>query len=397
MSNREIIEATDRTQVGVYARYPVAFVRGKGARLWDADGKSYLDFFTGLAVNNLGHAHPRVVAAIREQSEKLLHASNVYYNEPAARLGILLTESSFADRVFFCNSGAEANEAAIKLARRYGARQLGGRYEILTTFGSFHGRTIATISATAQEKYQSGFQPLLQGFRYVPFGDVEAMAQAVRDETVAILVEPIQGEGGVNVPPEGYLRRLRELCDRKGLLLILDEVQVGMGRTGTLFAHEQEGIRPDIVTLAKALGGGVPIGAMLTIEEIARALDVGAHGSTFGGNPLGCAAGVAVLEAIRSEGLLENCRTIGERMRERLERIAADLPMIREVRGRGLILGIEIDRPGRPLVGAALDRGLVINCTAETVIRLLPPLTLSTAEADEGLAILEDVLRGEQT
>jgi acetylornithine/N-succinyldiaminopimelate aminotransferase len=393
MSNREIIEATDRTQVGVYARFPVAFVRGQGARLWDADGKSYLDFFTGLAVNNLGHAHPRVVAAIREQSEKLLHASNVYYNEPAARLGVALTESSFADRVFFCNSGAEANEAAIKLARRYGARQLGGRYEILTTYGSFHGRTIATISATAQEKYQSGFQPLLQGFRYVPFGDVEAMAQAVREETVAILVEPIQGEGGVNVPPEGYLQRLRELCDRKGMLLMLDEVQVGMGRTGTLFAHEQDGIRPDIVTLAKALGGGVPIGAMLTVDQIAQALDTGAHGSTFGGNPLACAAGVAVLETIAAERLLDNCRAIGARLRERLAGLAAELPMIRQVRGRGLILGIELDRPGRPLVGAALERGLVINCTAETVIRLLPPLTLSAAEADEGLAILEDVLR----
>src|SRR5439155_4609309 len=339
----------DRTQVGVYARYPVAFVRGQGARLWDADGKSYLDFFTGLAVANLGHAHPRVVAAIREQSEKLLHASNVYYNEPAARLGVALTESSFADRVFFCNSGAEANEAAIKLARCYGARQRGGRYEILTTYGSFHGRTIATISATAQEKYQSGFQPLLQGFRYVPFGDVEAMAQAVREETVAILVEPIQGEGGVNVPPDGYLRRLRDLCDHKGLLLLLDEVQVGMGRTGTLFAHEQDGIRPDVVTLAKALGGGVPIGAMLTIEEIARTLDIGAHGSTFGGNPIACAAGVAVLETIAAERLLDNCRAIGARLRERLAGLAAELPMIRQVRGRGLIIGVELDRPARPL------------------------------------------------
>src|ERR1051326_6928124 len=259
MTNREIIETTDRTQIGVYARYPVAFVRGEGARLWDADGKSYLDFFTGLAVNNLGHAHPRVVAAIRAQSEKILHASNVYYNEPAARLGELLVESSFAERVFFSNSGAEANEAAIKLARRHGSRRRDGRYEILTTHGSFHGRTIATLSATAQEKYQSGFQPLLPGFRYVPFGDARAMAEGGRDETTAVLVEPIQGEGGVIVPPDDYLRRLRELCDDKGLLLILDEVQVGMVRTGMLFAHEHEGIRPDIMTLAKALGGGVPI------------------------------------------------------------------------------------------------------------------------------------------
>jgi acetylornithine/N-succinyldiaminopimelate aminotransferase len=393
MSNREIIEATDRTQVGVYARYPVAFVRGKGTRLWDADGKEYLDFFTGLAVNNLGHAHPRVVAAIRAQSEKLLHVSNVYYNEPAARLGTLLIEHSFADRVFFCNSGAEANEAAIKLARRHGARQLDGRYEILTVLGSFHGRTIATLSATAQEKYQSGFQPLLQGFRYVPFGDTAGMRAAVRPETVAILVEPIQGEGGVNVPPAGYLRQLRELCDEKGMLLMLDEVQVGMGRTGTLFAYEQEGIRPDVVTLAKAIGGGLPLGAMLTTEAIAASLDAGAHGSTFGGNPLTCAAGVAVIEALCRDGVLENCRVVGERLRERLLALAKELPMIRDVRGRGLILGIELDRPGRPFVSAALERGLVVNCTAETVIRLLPPLTLTTAEADEGLEILEGVLR----
>ncbi len=393
MSNREIIEATDRTQVGVYARYPIAFVRGEGARLWDADGKRYLDFFTGLAVNNLGHGHPRVVAAIRAQSEKLLHVSNVYYNEPSARLGTLLIEHSFAERVFFCNSGAEANEAAIKLARRHGSRQLDGRYEILTVLGSFHGRTIATLSATAQEKYQSGFQPLLQGFRYVRFGDVAAMRAAVRPETVAILVEPIQGEGGVNVPPAGYLRQLRELCDEKRMLLMLDEVQVGMGRTGTLFAYEQEGIRPDVVTLAKAIGGGLPLGAMLTTEAIAASLDAGAHGSTFGGNPLTCAAGVAVVEALRHDGVLENCRVVGERLREGLLALAKQMPMIRDVRGRGLILGIEIDRPGRPFVAAALERGLVVNCTAENVIRLLPPLTLTAAEADEGLAILEGVLR----
>jgi acetylornithine/N-succinyldiaminopimelate aminotransferase len=393
MSNREIIEATDRTQVGVYARYPVAFVRGEGARLWDADGKRYLDFFTGLAVNNLGHGHPRVVAAIRAQSEKLLHVSNVYYNEPSARLGTLLIEHSFAERVFFCNSGAEANEAAIKLARRHGSRHLDGRYEILTVLGSFHGRTIATLSATAQEKYQSGFQPLLQGFRYVRFGDVAAMRAAVRPETVAILVEPIQGEGGVNVPPAGYLRQLRELCDEKRMLLMLDEVQVGMGRTGTLFAYEQEGIRPDVVTLAKAIGGGLPLGAMLTTEAIGASLDAGAHGSTFGGNPLTCAAGVAVVEALRHDGVLENCRIVGERLREGLLALAKQMPMIRDVRGRGLILGFELDRPGRPFVAAALERGLVVNCTAENVIRLLPPLTLSAAEADEGLAILEGVLR----
>jgi len=393
MTNREIIDATDRTQVGVYARFPVAFVRGEGARLWDADGKPYVDFFTGLAVNNLGHAHPRIVAAIREQAAKLLHVSNLYYNRPAAELGELLVAHSFADRVFFSNSGAEANEAAIKLARKYGAEQRGGRYEILTMLGSFHGRTLATLSATAQEKYQAGFQPLVPGFRYVPFGDFAAAASAVRDETIGILVEPIQGEGGVNVPPADYLRRLRDLCDERGLLLLFDEVQVGMGRTGTLFAYEHDSIRPDIMTLAKALGGGVPIGAMLTTEAIAAVLGLGAHGSTFGGNPLACAAGTAVLRSLLEDGVLDNCRAMSERIRKRLDAIRASVPMIRDIRGVGLILGIEIDRPGRPLVATALERGLVINCTADKVIRLLPPLTITAAEVDEGLAILEDVLR----
>ena len=395
MSNKEIIDATDRTQVGVYARFPVAFVRGQGARLWDADGKAYVDFFTGLAVNNLGHAHPRVVAAIREQSEKLLHASNVYYNAPAAKLGELLVANSFAERIFFSNSGAEANEAAIKLARKYGAEKRGGRYELLTMLGSFHGRTLATLSATAQEKYQAGFQPLVPGFRYVPFGDLAAVAGAVRDETIGILVEPIQGEGGVNVPPPDYLRRLRELCDERGLVLIFDEVQVGMGRTGTLFAYEQTGIRPDIMTLAKALGGGVPIGAMLATEEIASVLGPGTHGSTFGGNPLACAAGAAVLRTLLEDGVLDNCRAMGRRIRERIDGWRASLPMIQDVRGVGLIIGIELDRPGRPLVAAALERGLVINCTADKVIRILPPLTITEAEVDEGLGILEEVFRGQ--
>jgi len=393
MTNREIIDATDRTQVGVYARFPVAFVRGDGAHLWDADGKKYVDFFTGLAVNNLGHKHPRILAALREQAEKLLHVSNVYYNEPAAKLGELLVANSFAERVFFSNSGAEANEAAIKLARKYGADQRGGRYELLTMLGSFHGRMLATLSATAQEKYQAGFQPLVPGFRYVPFGDFAAVASAVRDETIGILVEPIQGEGGVNVPPPGYLGRLRELCDERGLLLLFDEVQIGMGRTGTLFGYEHEGVAPDIMTLAKALGGGVPIGAMLTTEKIASVLAPGAHGSTFGGNPLACAAGAAVVTSLLEDGVLENCRAMSDRIRRRVDAVRASLPMIREVRGLGLILGIELDRPGRGFVSAALERGLVINCTADKVIRLLPPLTITAAEVDEGLAILEDVLR----
>jgi acetylornithine/N-succinyldiaminopimelate aminotransferase len=392
MSNSEIISATDAVQIGVYARFPIAFVRGRGAHLWDADGKEYLDFFCGLAVTNLGHAHPAVAAAVSEQAGKLFHTSNVYYNEPASRLGRMLVERSFADRVFFSNSGAEANEAAIKLARKYGADHRGGRYEILTALGSFHGRTLATLSATAQEKYQRGFQPLVPGFRYVPFGDAAAMGAAVRDETIAILVEPIQGEGGVVVPPEGYLRSLRELCDRQGLLLIFDEVQTGIGRTGTLFAYEQEGITPDIMALAKALGGGLPIGAMLAKGEIAAALGPGTHGSTFGGNPVSCAAGVAVLETLADGKILENARRQGAKIIDRLRSLQKRLPMIRDVRGRGLIIGAELDRDGRPVVSSALERGLVVNCTNERVIRLLPPLVLTDEDTDRGLETLEQVL-----
>lgn len=389
MTNREIVERTDRTQFAVYARYPVAFVRGEGARLWDAEGKEYLDFFSGLAVTSLGHGHPRVVRAIVEQSAKLLHCSNVYYNEPAARLGELLVQHSFAQRVFFSNSGAEANECAIKVARRYGAERAGGRYEILTALGSFHGRTLATLTATAQEKFQQGFHPLVPGFRYVPYGDLEAAERAVRDETIAILVEPIQGESGVHVPPEGYLRGLRRLCDERGLLLILDEVQVGMGRTGTLFAHEAEGIRPDLMTLAKALGGGLPIGATLATDAVAEVFTVGAHGSTFGGNPVACAAGIAVMETLLEDGLLENCRRMGERLRKGLEALQSKFPAIQEVRGRGLILGVELDRPCRPAVSRALELGLLVHCTADRVVRLLPPLVIRAEEVDRALSILE--------
>jgi acetylornithine/N-succinyldiaminopimelate aminotransferase len=392
MSNTEIIAATDAVQVGVYARFPVAFVKGSGARLWDADGKEYLDFFSGLAVNNLGHAHPAVVAAVSEQAGRLFHTSNVYYSEPASRLGRMLVDRSFADRVFFSNSGAEANEAAIKLARKFGADHRGGRYELLTVLGSFHGRTLATLSATAQEKYQRGFQPLVPGFRYVAYGDAKAMTEAVRDETIGILIEPIQGEGGVVVPPDGYFRELRELCDRKGMLLLFDEVQTGIGRTGSLFAYEQLGIEPDIMTLAKALGGGLPIGAMLAKGEIAAALGPGTHGSTFGGNPVSCAAGVAVLETLADGSLLANVRRQGERIVARMRALAKRLAMIKDVRGRGLILGIELDRDGRPVVAAALERGLVVNCTNERVIRLLPPLVLTDEDTDRGLDVLEQVL-----
>jgi predicted acetylornithine/succinylornithine family transaminase len=380
-------------EVGVYARQPVAFVRGKGCELWDADGRRYLDFFAGLAVNNLGHCHPAVVEAVAEQAATLMHASNVYYTLPAGELAALLCRHSFAERVFLCNSGAEANEAALKLARRWGADRGGGRYEILSTTGSFHGRTFATLTATGQERYQRGFQPLLPGIRLVPYDDLPAMEAAVHDETVAILVEPIQGEGGVVVPGSDYLPGLRALADRRDLLLILDEVQCGLGRTGRLFAHEHAGITPDIMTLAKALGGGLPIGAMCTTTAIAAVLTPGSHASTFGGNPVACAAAAAAVRALADPALLEHVRAVGSHFRARLEALAGPRGPIRQVRGMGLMLGAELDRPGAPIVERCLADGLLINCTAERVLRFVPPLVLTRDQADEGLLILERALR----
>jgi acetylornithine/N-succinyldiaminopimelate aminotransferase len=387
VTNAEVIARNAAHEIGVYARQPVAFVRGRGAELWDADGKRYLDFFAGLAVNNLGHCHPAVVSAVREQSATLLHASNVYHTLPAGELAALLCRVSFAERVFLSNSGAEANEAAMKLARRWGSADGGGRFEILATTGSFHGRTFATLTATGQEKYHTGFLPLLPGIRLVPFGDLGAMTAALRDETVAIMVEPIQGEGGVVVPPPGYLAGLRELADRRRLLLVLDEIQCGLGRTGRLFAYEHEGIVPDVMTLAKALGGGLPIGATLTTARVAAALSPGTHGSTFGGNPVACAAAVAALKALSDPGLLEHVRRVGDHFRARLEGIKG--AGIREVRGAGLMLGAELDRPGAPVVSRCLEAGLLINCTADRVLRFLPPLVITREEVDEGFAILE--------
>ena len=393
-SNAEVIALAAAHEIGVYARQPVAFVRGRGCELWDADGRRYLDFFAGLAVTNLGHCHPAVVQAIHTQADRLLHVSNHYHTVPAAELTALLCRHSFAERVFLCNSGAEANEAAMKLARRWGADRGGGRYEILATTGSFHGRTFATLTATGQEKYQRGFQPLLPGVRLVPYDDLAAMAAAVRDETVAIIVEPIQGEGGVIVPLPGYLPGLRELADRRDLLLVLDEVQSGLGRTGRLFAYEHAGVTPDIMTLAKALGGGIPIGAMCARAEIAAVFTPGAHGTTFGGNPVACAAAVAAVDALARPELLAHVRELGVYFRERLEHLAERHDMIRQVRGLGLMLGAELDRPGTPIVERCLQGGLVINCTAERVLRFLPPLVITRAELDEGLAILERALAG---
>jgi acetylornithine/N-succinyldiaminopimelate aminotransferase len=392
MTNQEIIDLNAKYLCTTYARFPVAFVRGQGCRLWDADGKVYLDFFASLAVMNLGQCHPAVVKAVQEQVATLTHISNLHHTVPQARLAELLCTNSFADKVFFCNSGAEANEAAIKLARKFGGDKRDGRYEILTTLGSFHGRTMAAISATGQEKVRQGFAPLLEGFRYVPYDDLAAMEAAISERTIAILVEPIQGEGGVVTPRPGYLKELRALCDRHGLLLILDEVQTGMGRTGKLFAYEYESITPDIMTLAKALGGGIPIGAMLARGEVAESFNLGSHGSTFGGNAIACAAGVAVVNTLLHDGVLENCRAMGEYFLGRLYTLKEKFSFIKEVRGKGLILGAELDREGAAIVDTCLKEGLLINNTAGKVLRFIPPLIVTKAEIDEGLATVEKVL-----
>lgn len=393
MNNAEIVELTHANMVDIYGCLPLAFVRGEGSYLYDADGNRYLDFFCGLAVTSLGHGHQGVVRAIKEQAEKLTHTSNVFHTEPGARLVERLAKRFGNGKVFLGNSGAEANEAAIKLARRWGHKDGKGRFEILATLGSFHGRTMATLSATGQEKYHQGFLPLVPGFKLVNFDDIEALEKAVGDQTVAIMLEPIQGEGGVVIPHPDFLKRLRELCDRANLLLILDEVQVGMGRTGKFFSYEHAGIKPDIVTLAKALGGGLPIGAMIAKPEIASAFTPGSHGTTFGGNPVACAAALAVLDALDKEHVMENATEIGAYMLKRMKAIASSCDRVVEVRGLGMIIGAVLKHEARPIVDACLKERLLVNGTAGNILRLLPPLNLSRAEADAGLAIIERALK----
>ncbi len=391
MTNAEIVELTHQHLVNIYGCLPLAFTHGRGPWLHDADGNRYLDFFCGLAVTSLGHGHTGVVRAIRDQAEKLTHVSNVFHTEPMARLAERLG-TRFGGKVFLSNSGAEANEAAIKLARRWG-HEHGGRFEIIATLGSFHGRTLATLTATGQEKYHQGFQPLVPGFKLVPFDNLAAIEAAIGPDTVAVMVEPIQGEGGVVVPQmPGYLKGLRELCDRRKLLLILDEVQVGMGRTGKLFAHQHAGIRPDIMTLAKALGGGLPIGAMLAKAEVAASFTPGSHGTTFGGNPVACAAALAVLDALENDGVIDNAARVGGFLIEELRRIAQSCDRIVEVRGLGMIIGVVLKNDARPVVDACLKDKLLVNATAGNVLRLLPPLNLTREEAGQGLAIIKRAL-----
>jgi acetylornithine/N-succinyldiaminopimelate aminotransferase len=394
MDSQTLMMLSEQVIAHTYNRFPILPVRGKGTRIWDIEGKEYIDFFAGLAVCNLGHCHPKVVRAIQSQAEKLIHVSNLYYIEPQIELASLLCQHSFADKVFFCNSGAEANEGALKLARKYAREKTGeDRYEVITMERSFHGRTLATLTATGQPKYHKGYAPLMPGFKYVPFDNLGAVRGAIGSKTCAILLEPIQGEGGVNIPSEGYLKGLREICDEKGVLLVLDEVQVGMGRTGKLFAYEHEGIQPDMLTLAKSLAGGVPIGALLIKEEIARSFEPGDHASTFGGNFLATAAGVAALKAILEEGMLENCQKVGQYFLSRLKEVKNQFSFVQDVRGRGLILGMELKMDGAEIVKEMMKRGFLINCTMNRVLRFLPPLIITEEEVDRMVEALREVFK----
>jgi acetylornithine/N-succinyldiaminopimelate aminotransferase len=393
MKNRDVAALTDKYVAKTYARTPIALVKGRGCKVWDADGKEYLDFLCGIAVNSLGHCHPAIVKAIKQQAQQLLHVSNLYHIQPQAELARDLCRHSFADRAFFCNSGAEANEAAIKLARRYGQEKMAGKYEIISTHNSFHGRTLATLTATGQEKVRAGYDPLPAGFRQVPYNDLGAIEAAIDGQkTIAILIEPIQAEGGVIVANEIYMLGLRELCDQRGLLLIFDEVQTGMGRTGKLFGYEHFGVKPDIMTLAKALGGGLPLGAMLARDEVANSFGPGSHASTFGGNPVSCAAGLAVMNALLNEGVLRNCVQMGKYLVRGLEGLKKRFSFIREIRGKGLLIGVELTIEGSKIADACVKEGLLLNCTASKVLRFAPPLTIKKSEIDRGLAILETVL-----
>ncbi len=394
MESRNLIEESQRYLINNYRRLPVVLRKGRGAIVYDVDGKEYLDFVGGIAVNVLGHCPRKVVIAIQKQVQRLIHVSNLYHIEPQIRLAKLLVENSFADKVFFCNSGAEANEAAIKLARKYAREYRSSeRYEIITAQGSFHGRTYGALSATGQEKFHKGFEPLLPGFRYVPFDDISAIEKTVNKKTCAVMLEPIQGESGVRVPSDDYLKMVREICDFHGLLLILDEVQTGMGRTGRLFAYEHYDVIPDIVTLAKGLGAGIPIGALLTKDEIAKAFTPGSHASTFGGNPVSCQAGIATLEAILEEGfILDNVVGMGKYFIERLEGLKSAYPeLVVSVRGKGLLIGMEMLKDCSVIVDKCLEKGLLINCTAGNILRFTPPLNIQKKDIDQCIEILEEV------
>ncbi len=389
MTTQETIGLFDKYVIGNYGRLPRVMVKGEGSYLYDADGNKILDMFPGWAVSGIGHCHPKVVEAVRKQVGELIHIDNTFYSEPQGKLAQLLSERAFGGKCFFCNSGAEANEGALKLARLYTAKE---KYKFITAEGSFHGRTFATVTATAQPKYHEGFLPLLPGFAYIPFNDVAALEAAFTDEVAAVMVEPIQGEGGINVATQEFLGAIRELCDAKGAVMILDEVQTGVGRTGKWFGYQHFDVEPDIITMAKALGGGVAIGAMMAKPEIAATLVPGKHASTFGGNCLACAAAVATIEAIEEDNLLQAAAEIGQYAQDKLRSLKDKHPIIDHVRGIGMMIGIQLTRPGAAIVAACLEKGLRINCTHDTVIRFMPPMTATREQIDEAIDIFDSVL-----
>ena len=394
MDTKTLLEWSAKYHTPNYgARAPICLVRGDGTRVWDSDGREYLDFGCGIAVTSLGHCHPRVTGAIREAAATLLHVSNLYHTAPQIHLAKLLCEHSFAQRAYFCNSGAEANEAAIKIARKYAKERLAtDRCEIVATHNSFHGRTLGALSATGQPKYQHGFEPLVPGFKHVPYNDLRAMERAIDNRTCAVLVEPIQGEGGVHVPDDDYLPGVRKLCDQSGALLILDEIQTGMGRTGRLWCYEHAGVEPDIMTLAKALANGVPIGATLVREDIAGALGPGSHGSTFGGTPFVASVALATFTTILDEKLAERAGRMGRYLMDGLRALAARHPIVREVRGRGLLIGAPLTRAVGPIVDACREAGLLVLSAGEQVLRLAPPLIVEERDCDQALAIIDGAL-----
>lgn len=389
------IEKADQVIANTYARFPIAIIRGKGCSLWDDTGRQYTDFVSGIAVCNLGHAHPRISEAVCCQAETLFHVSNLYYTIPQTELADWLVKNSFADRVFFGNSGAEANEAAIKLARKYFQdKGENNRYRIISMENSFHGRTMATLSATGQEKIKKGFDPILDGFDFVPFNDIDALEKSIGPDICAVMLEPIQGEGGVCCPSDDYLKNVRRICDERGILLIFDEIQTGIGRTGKLFAYEHYDVQPDIMTLAKALANGLPIGAMLSKESVASAFGPGTHASTFGGTPIVTAAALEVLNTLDEEGIIEHCQEMGAYFREKLLQLKEKQPSIIDVRGKGLLLGMKIDVEGAPIVQKCMENGFLINCIQDSILRFIPPLIINTYEIDALVTCLDEILAG---
>ena len=386
MNTQELIKIEDDYFINTFTRQPVILDHGEGVKVTDIDGNEYLDMFAGIAVNALGHNHPRLVKAIQDQAEKLIHISSIYYNEPALIYAKRLIDKTSFDRIFYANSGAEANEGAIKLAIKYT-----GKSEVISTVDSFHGRTIVTLAATGHEEYHEPFKCIMpKGFINVPYNDIEAIKDAITENTAAIIVEPIQGEGGVNVPDKDYLKQVEEICREKDIVFIVDEVQTGFGRCGTLFAHEIFGVKPDIMTMAKGIGGGVPMGGILATEKVASAFVPGDHGTTFGGGPLVCAAANAILDAFEEEDILDNVKEVGEYFIEELKKL--DKEIIKEVRGKGLMVGVELTKPGAEYVDKLREAGFLINCTADKVLRFVPPLIISKEEIDEFVKALDEIL-----